>query len=128
MKKYVLILAVALLAISASVQSAPMKKLKKRLKPGMLTEKQIASLTTDWTAKNGKKGIKFVASVSQTRLDPNKDKSKISSFKKSGKVPVLITCSLYDLLIKNGKTTRKRSNSGTASFYLVDSEGDLAFM
>ena len=122
MKKSVLMLAVASLAVSVSVQAAPVWK------PGMLTEKQIASLKADWMSKDGKKGVKFIAAVSQVSLDPKKDKAKISSFKKSGKVPVRITCSLYDLLIKNDKTTSKRTDTGTASFYLLDSEGKIALM
>ena len=94
----------------------------------MLSDKQLEGLKSQWTSKNGKKGVRFVGTASQAALDPKKDKAKISGYKKSGKVPVRITCSLYDLVIKNGKTTSKRTNNGTAWFYLVDSEGKPALV
>jgi hypothetical protein len=122
MKKQVIISVIIFLAATLFVQAAPVRKL------GMLSDKQLEGLKSDWTSKDGKKAIKFVGSISQTRLDPKKDKIKLDKFKKNGKVPFRVTCSLYEGSEKSGKMVSKRSNIGSATFYLVDAKGNLAGM
>jgi len=84
----------------------------------MLTDEQIKNLLTDWTDPKGKK-YKFVASFGMARVSSS-DKRK---YAKSGKVPVRITASLYELVESRGKMLPKRM-SGKAHLVVLDSEGN----
>jgi len=85
---------------------------------GTLTSEQIAGLKTEWQDDKGKK-FRFSGSFGMARMSSS-DKRK---YAKSGKVPVRITASLYELGERKGKTVYERLK-GTGRFYVLDAEGN----
>jgi len=108
-------------ANSPKTTSAPRKLssgLRRPSSTGMLTSEQIAGLKTEWQDDKGKK-FRFSGSFGMARMSAS-DKRK---YAKSGKVPIRITASLYELGERKGKTVYERLK-GTGRFYVLDSEGN----
>lgn len=82
---------------------------------GLLSEKDISELKTDWTDE--KTGIKynFQASFGVANVE-EKDRKRLE---KMGKVPYRITCTLYEMKQSKGTTLSNRM-TGTAKFYVLD--------
>ena len=103
--------------------TGPQTELAKR-KPSekTLTAKQIAELYTQIT--DSKKGLvyEFKPEFQRLQLDPAKKKSKIIKYQKSGKVPYILTGSLYQVKTVKGKKDYKQMR-GTCSFYIMNEEG-----
>jgi hypothetical protein len=138
MKCTILIVAVlmflggGLLAAEPADTSAPTNKTAPKKLSGIggpqaagkqLTEEEIASLKTQ-AVIDEKNDIQcqFMASFSAVPVTDAKEKKKLA---KSGKIPIRITCALYE--IKNAKTPKPLTKrmSGNAQFYVLDSEGKM---
>ena len=87
----------------------------------VLTEDQIDALLTEWT--NEKTGTKliFQSSFGVRTVTPQEKRKYV----KSGKIPVNLTCALYEVKESNGKKLFKRVNGGTARFYIMDPDGNV---
>jgi len=88
-----------------------------------LTDEEIASLKTQ-AVIDEKKDIQyqFVGSFAAVPVTDAKEKKKLA---KSGKIPIRITCALYE--VKGAKTPKPLAKrmSGSAQFYILDSEGKM---
>lgn len=112
------------LLVSAHAQQATNKlAIKKPAPAGTLSDEQIAGLKTEWKDDKGKT-FTFNGSLS---VNLGLDKSKLEKFRKSGKVPVRVLCSFYEMKVDNGKTLSKRIDTGDAKFYVMDFEGTIIF-
>jgi len=83
--------------------------------PGTLSEKDVAELKSEWTDE--KTGLKymFVATFNQWKPTQPADKKK---YEKSGKMPVRITCTFYEVKMVQNKPLYKRL-SGASKFYIT---------
>lgn len=89
--------------------------------PGTLTDAEIASLKTQY--KDEKTGNLYSFSASFGALSVTDPIAK-RKYANSGKVPFRITCALYETKEVNKKKLTQRL-SGTARFYLLDSDGKV---
>jgi hypothetical protein len=131
MKRYVILFSLILCAVTVNAQfSTSLKKkvveqptlAKLRTTSKTLSEEQISELYTAYNDEDKERTYSFSAGFGKARLDPKRDKSKISKYTKSGKVPCRLTASLYEYKIVKGKKVGKRM-SGTVKFYFLDPEG-----
>ena len=131
MKRYVILFSLLLCAVTVNAQFSTSLKKKAVEQPALaklrstaktLTDEQVSELYKTYNDADKERTYSFSAYFGQARLDPKRDKSKISKYQKSGKVPCRLTASLYEYKIVKGKKVGKRM-SGTAKFYFLDSEG-----
>lgn len=90
----------------------------------VLDTEEAGKLLQEW--KDEAKGTRmvFAASAEQVRLDPVKNRSEYNKFKKSGKIPIRITATLYEMKEQKGKVLSRRL-TGTASIYVLDEEQNV---
>lgn len=131
MSKFSISLCVLLCAVQVQAQLSSKKEdelqpelSKYRSASPTMTEEQVAELMTEYTDDSSGRIYKFTAGFAQMRLDPKKDKSKITKYQKSGEVPFRLTCELTETKEYKGKMLSKRVD-GTARIYILDSEGKV---
>jgi hypothetical protein len=115
-----LLLAMAANAQQADTNAAP--KLTPAFGMGVLSEDKIAELKQTFTDPKTKKSYAFFAEAGL----PSMDKKTLEKYQKSGKVPFLITASLYEVREVRGKKSYDRQN-GTCNIYMQDKEGKVLF-
>ncbi len=87
---------------------------------GTLSEEQIAAFLME--LPNEKTGIKlqFQASFDARKIAPEEKRRYV----RSGKIPIRLTCALFEVKELNGKETFKRA-TGVARFYIMDPDGKV---
>ena len=105
-------------AVSAVGEEA---KTPKPLQVGdILTDEQVASLLTKWTDKKTRASWEFTSSFERRSVSAA-EKGNVQS----GKIPIRITCSLDKSKVGFMGDRVYMRESGTASFYIMDSEGKV---
>lgn len=94
----------------------------------ILNEKQLSDLQTVYldTAKNKK--IMFWAGFEQRELNPEnaKDKMKINTYKRNGKVPFVVWANCGELwMFKGGTESWDYYRSLSAHFYIINEKGQV---
>lgn len=130
MKRYLTLAVFLLCVISATAQLSSVKDSKQpnldklRSTDKTLSDEQIAELLETHTDEKAGRDYKFTAGFGRLSLSVTRDKSKISKYKASGKVPYRLTAEFTEYKDYKGKKVGKRL-SGTAKFYVLDEEGKL---
>lgn len=87
---------------------------------GTLSEEEIAGLKTETVDEKSGAKLQLSATFFQRPLHPEKDGAEIRKYSKSGKIPVRILVTLYE--IRDGN---KKRMDGRCHFYILDAQGKL---
>ncbi|MDD5677440.1 MAG: hypothetical protein PHW60_05535 [Kiritimatiellae bacterium] len=110
--------------VQPSATTAPVKPVLSTARSAgdqVLTEDQIADLLTEWTNEKTGAKLMFQSSFGLRTVTPQEKRKYV----KSGKIPIRITCELFEIKESNGKKLAKRMTSGSARFYIMDSDGKV---
>jgi hypothetical protein len=90
---------------------------------GLLTTQEIAKLQTVWTDPITGNQLIFNASFSRRELNSDEEKAVHMRYVRWGKVPYSVTATLVQQ--EKGKYGPKLVTTGSARFYVTDSEGKV---
>ncbi len=104
------------------LKSDPNKPALKTKKAGeLLSDEQIAALLTERTNEKTGTKIIFQAQFGMRNLTQHEKKKYIQS----GKIPVRLTCDLYESKKMGGRMVTKRLSNKTVRFYILDAEKNI---